>query len=295
MTTKRSKSKVRGKRKTPSTPKATKRKHLSARTIQDLRILADQIGKIIPATSPSKGGFCFQTIAKNMGLGKHWSATSDSRKEAIAHFLSKVYQYHPRVFFKIFRENFARGIERRHKAGDPVLQEEMANLDQTLRRLNINLSREIRQLALPTERPKFVPPPYAFQKIVDELSLHPFLRPDCVKLFKDGHINESARKALEKFETYVQAKSGLANIGTDLMGNAFNENNPKVAIADVATKRGRGLQEGFKFISMGSMGFWRNFFSHGDENQIAHQDAVAILAMISHLLNYIDGYVKSDS
>jgi hypothetical protein len=37
------------------------------------------------------------------------------------------------------------------------------------------------------------------------------------QLFKDGHVNESVRKALEKYETYVQQKSALTRIGTDLM------------------------------------------------------------------------------
>src|SRR5260370_15168699 len=67
----------------------------------------------------------------------------------------------------------------------------------------------------------------------------------------------SARTALEKYETYVQQKSGLTKIGTDLMANAFNENGPAVKVADVTSDRGKGLQMGFKFISMGAMSFWR--------------------------------------
>ncbi|PYS89104.1 MAG: TIGR02391 family protein [Acidobacteria bacterium] len=164
----------------------------------------------------------------------------------------------------------------------------MAALDETLRKLDINLSKEIQELDLPEERPRVVPPPYAFQKMVDELGLHPYLLPDCPRLFKDGHVNEAVRKALEKYEAYIQKKAGLHNIGTDLMANAFNENNPKIKVADVSTKRGRGLQEGFKFISMGGMGFWRNYCSHGDEEQMSHHDAISIIATISHLLNYID-------
>ncbi|PYS89103.1 MAG: hypothetical protein DMF64_18585 [Acidobacteria bacterium] len=105
----------------PTSSKATKLKRLSAREIQDLRALADQTGKIIPATSPRKGGFCFQTIAKDMDLAKYWPGKSDSRKEAIYQFISKVYQNHPRLIYRVFRENLARGIERRHKAGDPRL------------------------------------------------------------------------------------------------------------------------------------------------------------------------------
>ena len=55
------------------------------------------------------------------------------------------------------------------------------------------------------------------------LGLHRLLQPDCARLFKDGHLNEAVRKALEKYETYVQQTSALSKIGVDLMANAFNE------------------------------------------------------------------------
>jgi uncharacterized protein (TIGR02391 family) len=278
------------KEKTTRTPRRKPRpqkKQLSAATIQNLRTLAQQIGNIVPATSYRKGAFCFQTIAKKAGHQKDWP-THGSKKEMIFGFLKALYRGHPKTFYKVFRENIAQGIERRHKAGDPVLQNEIEQLDSTLRKLSVNLSKEFRELNLPVERPAIVPPPFVYQKMVDELGLHPYLQPDCQKLFKDGHINESVRKALEKYETYIQQKSALTKIGTDLMPNAFNENVPAVKIADVATERGKGLQMGFKFISMGAMSFWRNLCSHGDEDQMPHQDAIAILATVSHLLYSID-------
>jgi len=210
------------------------------------------------------------------------------KKELIFGFLKGVYRNHPKTFYKLFRENIAQGIERRHKLGDPVLEAEMLGLDQTLRALDVNLSKELKALNLPKERPRIVPPPASFQKMVDELGLHTVLQPECPKLFKDGHVNECARKALEKYETYVQRKTGSSAIGKNLMANAFSETLPGVKIEDIATKRGKGLQEGFKFLSMGAMSFWRNMFSHGDEEQIPHQDAIAILATVSHLLHHIE-------
>jgi hypothetical protein len=39
---------------------------------------------------------------------------------------------------------------------------------------------------------------------------------------------------------------------------------------------------------MVSMSFWRNLFTHGDEEQMSHHDALAVLATVSHLLFYID-------
>ena len=92
--------------------------------------------------------------------------------------------------------------------GNPVLEGEILAINQSLRSLEVNLTKEFKALNLPKERPKIVPPT-AFQKIIDDLGLHPYLQPECSKLFKDGHINEAVRKSLEKYEHYIQ--KSLAN------------------------------------------------------------------------------------
>ncbi|OGG72849.1 TIGR02391 family protein [Candidatus Kaiserbacteria bacterium RIFCSPLOWO2_01_FULL_53_17] len=274
------------KRKKP-TPRG---KLISARAIQDLRKLAEQAGEIIPATAFGNGAFCFKKIAFEYHLGKYWPKARKnlSKKEAIYSFLNEVYRRHRKVFYKIFRENLARGIERRRNSGKPVLEAEILELNATLKSLEVDLEREILALKLPKDRPTIVPPPQEFKSIIDKIGLHPFLLPECVNLFKNGHLNEAARKALEKYEVYVQKKSSLQLIGTDLMGTAFSEKRSYVRITDTSHKRGAALQDGFKLLSMGVMGFWRNYLSHGDEKQIPHQDAVAILGVISHMMNVID-------
>jgi hypothetical protein len=76
------------------------------------------------------------------------------------------------------------------------------------------------------------------------------------------------------------------------MGNAFSDNNPKIRIANELGRRGRGLQEGVKLISMGSMNCWRSYLCHGDEGQTSRHDAVSVLATISHLMIFIDEPTK---
>jgi len=261
------------------------KKTITAKVIQDLRNLAEQIGEIIPATSFGNS-FCFQKIAKDEGLTKLWIKDSKvSKKEKIYEFLRKVYKKHPRTFYKIFRENLAKGIERRKKNGNPVLKEEIMALDKTLKKLEVNLTKEIKSLDLPIERPKITPPEYRYQKILSDLGLHPLLLPNCLELFKDGHINDSVRKALEKFEKHIQTKIASEKIGNNLMVEAFDENNPKILVVEnVDTKRNKGIQEGMRFLAMGSMGFWRNYCSHGDEKQMSSFDAIAIISTISHFL-----------
>ena len=87
---------------------------------------------------------------------------------------------------------------------------------------------------------------------------------------------------------YVQRKSGISKIGANLMATVFSETAPAISAADVATARGKGLQDGFKFLSMGAMESWRNFCSHGDEEQLPHHDAIAVLAAVSHFLYQIE-------
>src|ERR1035441_5553936 len=109
-------------------PRIKQKKQLSAALIQNLRTLADQIGRVVPATSYRKGAFCFQTIAKKSGLLKYWPS-SGGKKELIFGFLKDVYRNHPKMFYKLFRENIAQGIERRHRLGDPVLEPEILTMD----------------------------------------------------------------------------------------------------------------------------------------------------------------------
>lgn len=264
--------------------KTIAKKIISASSVQNIRLLAEQLGEIIPATSMNKAGFCFTTLAKEYKLKKYWE-NKGQKKESISSFLMQVYKKHPRVLKKLVRENLSRAIERRHKNGNPILRQEADNLSATLLKLKIDLKKEMRELDLPTTRPSIVPPKIEMQKALGVLSLHPMLLPDCKKLFDDGHLNESARKALEKYEVYVRDSSGLSLMGTNLMEQAFNEKSPKISISnDSDVRRNEGLQTGFKDISRGAMEYWRNYASHGDEEQMPAQDAISILGVVSHLL-----------
>lgn len=256
---------------------------VSASSVQNIRILADLLGEFIPATSPNKKGFCFAVLARQYNLRKFWE-DKGQKKESIVSFLTKTYKKHPIILKKLIRENLSRAIERRHKNGNPILRQEADALSEVLYKLGIDLRKEIKELDLPTDRPSIVPPKIEMQKALAALALHPILLPDCQKLFNEGHLNESVRKALEKYEVFVRDSSGLNLMGTNLMEQAFNEKVPNIQISnDPDTRRREGLQEGFKDLSRGVMEYWRNFSSHGDEEQIPAQDAISILGVISHL------------
>lgn len=263
------------------------KRFFTAKNIQDISTFAELLGNIIPATSFGNG-FCFQKIAKENGLSKFWK--NGNKKGQITHFLTNVLKYHPKIFYKILRENISLGIQRRHKQGNPVLKPEIEKIDNVLKSLSINFTKEIDELNLPIERPRIVPPPIEYQKILGKASLHPLLMPECTGLYKNGYINESVRKSLEKLEKYVQDITGQKDlIGKDLMVQTFNEaNQPKIKVTPLVSKSDIAQQEGFRYLNMGLMLYWRNKFSHGDAEQISYIEACSVIFFVSEIIRIIE-------
>ena len=272
------------KRKPKRKKRLTQKRSASAKIIQDIRLFSEKIGDIIPATS--QGDFCFANIAKAKRVDKFW-ITDKSKKEQLAIFFEKLFKYHPNIFKKIIRENISQGIERRHKQGNPVLSPEINNIDEILLRLKINLSSEFAQLELPEKRPRIIPPPLDYQKMIEKVGLSPLISEECIRKYKDGHLNDSVRDACEKFEKLVQVKSGKSDNGKRLMSLAFSEDAPLIKINPLSNPHEKIMQEGYKFLAMGAMGNIRNKFSHGDEPEISPLDAFELLCFMSYLINNI--------
>lgn len=269
------------------TKKPAKRVTVTAPQAQAIRAVAEQLGKLI-SLSGFRSSFSLSTIAKERGLSKYLPKSAN-KKEAFYEFLRNLYREKPRTIKILVREILPKAIEKRHEKGDPVLADEALELIKRLGAINVDLEDEILDLNLPTERPKTVPPPIAIQKILDSYGLHPKLLPDCKKMFNDGHINESVRKASERFEKTIQdLASAHDKQGPELMAYVFNESNPIIKFNNLATPQERNKQLGFKFIAMGLMHWWRNNLSHGDEDQLPHHDALGRLIMLSNLFFEID-------
>lgn len=208
-----------------------------------------------------------------------------NKKEAVSVFLEKIVQYKSRTIKILLRDILSPAIEHRHGQGDPVLEQEAIALAEILDSIGIDMKKEILALCLPRERPKVVPPPIQIQHMLDNLGLHPFLLPDCLKLFKDGHINETVRKALEKFEVAAQKISSSIKYSKDLIGEVFSEKSPLIKLNALQSREEINDQGGFKFISMGIIVWWRNNLSHGDVPTLDHLDAVGRLLLVSNLLH----------
>lgn len=271
--------------------KAPRRKTLTAAEKQSVRGLAEKLGRLIPLTG-YRSSFTLEKVAKENDLAKYLPKKAN-KKEAFAAFLEKVVCQKPRTLKKIIRDLLPRAIERRHRGGDPVLEDEAAGFGAQLHSLGIDLRKEIAELHLPKERPRIVPPPIEIQKILEAFILHPKMMPDCKDMFIQGHLNESVRKALERLEKTVQELSSLSDKqGPDLMATAFSETDPKIKLNALSNPQERNEQIGFKFLTMGLMHWWRNNLSHGDEAQIPHHEALGRLILISNLFHRLDNRVK---
>lgn len=275
----------------PIIKKKKRSKNLSPVMVQNIRDVSEILGNMIPATSQFGKGLSFVSIAKEYRLTKFLSNNNNNKKDKISGFIKKLIQKNKtRTLKKIISEKIPLAIEKRYNNGNPILFEEANNLSLKLKLIGVDLIKEINDLNLPTDRPKIIPPTKNIKDALKSISMHQILLPECEKLFNEGNLNESVRKSLEKLENYVKLKTGVVTIGTDLMATVFNPSDPKIKLNDPGWdgKRQKGLQDGFKFLNMGLMGFWRGLLSHGDEQQITHQDAISVLGIVSSVLYLID-------
>ena len=114
-------------------------------------------------------------------------------------------------------------------------------------------------------------------------------------MFENGHMNEAVRKALERFEKYVQDQINDYKLtGQGLMSKAFNEQQSIIALNDMKTANEQSEQLGFKLLTMGAMSGIRNMYSHGDVSQMSPTDALERLAFISLLFKRVEATVKCE-
>ena len=108
-------------------------------------------------------------------------------------------------------------------------------------------------------------------------------------MFVNGHVNESVRKALERFEKTVQDLTGMHDkMGSDLMAQAFSDTSPVIKFSARETLQEKNEQKGIQLYTMGMMQWWRNNLSHGDEKQLDHHEALGRLISISNLFHKLD-------
>lgn len=116
--------------------------------------------------------------------------------------------------------------------------------------------------------------------------LHPEVLRVSSALFADGYFAQAVFEALKAVEVRVKRQSGLATIGSDLMGKAFDPQHPRIVLSTTAADMARDEQEGFRFLFMGAMRL-RNLGAH-DFPALDQRLAADYLAFASLLFGRLD-------
>jgi len=253
---------------------------------QLIKELAELLVAIAPGSSRGKTSFSVRWVAHEFGDKKLWKDKSNKLKST-THYLEGLFRTYPNKPKKIVLEIVKGGLKWKAKKGEEVSRDHLMLIVDKLNELGINAKKELRTMDIP-EPSRIATPPDDLTSITKQVSLHPALEEDCIAMFEQGHLNESVRKALERFEKKIQDATGLHDIGKGLMGKAFNANNPLIPINAGTAGNDNSEREGFLHLTMGAMMGMRNLYSHGDVATMTPMDAFERLCFVSLLFKRVD-------
>jgi uncharacterized protein (TIGR02391 family) len=251
-----------------------------------IRELVEVLAPFLPLSARSANTTTFTTIFR--GSGAHgYLRGPESKKQALQKGWESVCRKHPKLPHTLIRKIVPAAIEYRRYKRDPLKRTELQQLIECLNGLDIDMRQELGRIRLDETVPEIQVPP---AELVRRLLEHPLvdeIRGEPLQLFRNGHFNESVRKAAERFEVKVQQKSGRTEIGKDLMGKAFGGTAPLITLNALATENEKGIQEGYMLLTMGMMRAIRNIFSHGDEDQRSPEECFETLLFLNWLFRQL--------
>lgn len=121
------------------------------------------------------------------------------------------------------------------------------------------------------------------------LNLHPQIQEAARGPFNDGHRAAAVLAALIAIEVRVRdLLGGTDRLGVALMGDAFDTDQPALAINGLADADDRDEQRGFAFIFKGAMLGVRNPKAHGRWEALEERRALDYLGLASLLMRRLD-------
>ena len=118
--------------------------------------------------------------------------------------------------------------------------------------------------------------------------LHPEIRHVVDRYLKSGHPEVAIFEAFKLINQRVRTMTGLELDGSKLMGEAFSDSNPPIALADLSTATGKDIQAGFRFMFMGAVRGIRNPDAHELFKELDAEEALETLAFASLLIRRLD-------
>lgn len=119
-------------------------------------------------------------------------------------------------------------------------------------------------------------------------ALHPEIRLVVDRYLKSGHPAVAIFEAFKAINQRVRTITGLELDGSKLMGEAFSDSSPPIALADLSTTTGRDIQAGFRFMFMGAVRGIRNPDAHELFKELDPEEALETLAFASLLMRRLD-------
>jgi|SRR5690625_535966 len=252
-----------------------------------IRELVDVLYDFLPLSSRSKKATTFITIFAESNVEKYLEKGA-YKKANLTNGFENLIRYHRNLPYTVIRKVVPAAIDYRRYERNPLKREELNSLIDLLHKLDIDMRSELGSIVLDETVPEIRVPP---EKLVERLKDHPLVEEistEPLVQFKNGHFNESVRKASERFEAKVKAISGSDDIGKRLMSRVFSIPNPDVRLNSLTTDNERGIQEGYQYMTMGMMQAIRNIFSHGDEDQRSPEEAYEMLLYINWLFRHLN-------
>jgi len=120
-------------------------------------------------------------------------------------------------------------------------------------------------------------------------ALHADVREVADRYLESGHPEVAIFEAVKAVNNRVKTMTGLDLDGSKLMGEAFTDTNPPIALADLSTETGRNIQAGFRLLFMGAVRGIRNPNAHELFKALDAEDALETLGFASMLMRRIDG------
>lgn len=119
-------------------------------------------------------------------------------------------------------------------------------------------------------------------------ALHADVREVADRYLESGHPEVAIFEAFKAINNRVKAMTGLDLDGAKLMGEAFKEDDPRLALADLSGETGKNIQTGFRFMFMGAVRGIRNPDAHERFKALDAEEALETLAFASMLMRRLD-------
>lgn len=242
--------------------------------------LISELSSILYNFLPGSGAiYTFADAAQEIGEGEYW--ISGSKLPAIQHLLEEVFVNAREKFPSLIKLVIKEGIKYRDKKGNPVASQEIKDINKILNNLDIRIEELQDYDFLLSLGPALAPTQEEskYEKLFDQLKLHPKIVESSRSLFINVHYAEAIFESYKALNIYVKTKSGKRDLdGQALMSTVFSEQKPILKINKFSNQSEIDEQAGFKFIYMGAIRGIRNPKAH---ERIIQTDPIRTLKYLS--------------